>query len=477
MNALHEPPVQTASEAHRAQREEVLRVLSELPQARVIVPSDAAKWIDRVFEVEPSRARWHALRARGIGGSEMGAVVSAMRGEFHPFTSGEKIARQKLLMEAPEPPSGDTERGVFTEDINREKTRALMAERYGARPADDLLEAIAEIETGGDRPNPWQVGNPDDMFYMPNGELMVLDYKCPKPGKIKEYEHFGISSDYVVQLHHYSMLAREKGADPRRLMLASFDCGTWAPVLHEIPFSEALIEEIGRAGNRFWNDFILAGKVPASVEKPVVSGEALPEDIVETVRRASMVMSVASAAYKESRDLQELLSSRIGDGLYLDAPSMSIGHADVIAQPKVDEAKVKRLFELWGEDLEQYRMMADPDIDKMTKRLIQIGDNVKDYYQTGDLDPAAISERLKKARRNPGDFIVQSVTVKLTKERRGPRGKEFVAIREKAIEAIDVFAKDRLAALNASRTPRQEGAPDPMGEVDRSGGARRPPRP
>ncbi len=58
-------------------RKQVTAVVDSLPQRSQIPDSVAKRWIEGVLQIDPERAVWHAERARGIGGSEIGEILLA----------------------------------------------------------------------------------------------------------------------------------------------------------------------------------------------------------------------------------------------------------------------------------------------------------------------------------------------------------------------------------------------------------------
>lgn len=441
MTAVAAAPIASSAPPARDQVDAALRIVAELPQASHIDPMVARGWLEAVAKREPERLRWHALRARGIGGSEMGAVLDAMEGRYHPFTPGDLVARQKLLLSPPDEPSDDTRRGVFMEGPLRDMFRPQMLRQYGARPADDVLERIAEIEVGPQRRNPWQVGNPDDAFWMPDGSLVMADYKAPRPDVLAGYAVFGKPQDYVVQLHHYSMLAQEIGFDPKKLILVSLDYNKWQPAPHEIAFDPTLCARITAAGNRFWSEYVLKGLVPTPVEAPVGVAGDIPEPVLAQIRKIGRMQGIANAAYKKARDAASTLSAVLGREVFLGKPAIAIDHLDVIVKSEVDEPRLATRLQVWGETLDQYRQPKAPNVGRMEARLVQLGEKLVDYYDAGDIDAARVSERLRKGRENPAQYIRETVDVKLTPVRRGERAELLFAVRDQADKVIDAFAQ------------------------------------
>jgi hypothetical protein len=470
-----------------------MRVIGELPQSAHIDPDAARRWVEAVYQLEPERARWHALRARGIGGSEMGAVLCAMTEKYHPFTPGDKVARQKLLIDPPEEPTGDTRRGTFLEDPLRDMYRPIMLKQYGARPADDVLDAIREIDVSPDRLNPWQVGNPDDAFWLPTGELIMADYKAPRPDVLEGYKTFGKPFDYIVQLHHYTMLAIEKGFTPAKLILVSLDINKWAPAPQEISFDRDLCRQIEQAGTRFWNEFIMKGVIPEPVSRPVEEARNIPPEVMDQIRRAGRAMALGNTGYRISRRIGEMITAVSGSHFSLDAPVVKVDHLELISTPVVDENKLESQLKLWGEKLDDYRIAGALDPVLMEKRLVEMGEDLDQFRAPGEIDAHKVKERLRKARIDPLRFVRENIVVKLTPSRRGPEADSLFAVRDEAEKVTEEFVsqpdptpeqvkefkqrslrewRERKNAEEAAM--RGGGAADPMARIDAPSPRRRP---
>ena len=71
--------------------------VATLPQARHIKEEDAKIWYDTTKKLEPSRFLWHYDRLHGLGGSDMGEIVAAYRGEYNMFKTPYDIIEEKLM--------------------------------------------------------------------------------------------------------------------------------------------------------------------------------------------------------------------------------------------------------------------------------------------------------------------------------------------------------------------------------------------
>lgn len=257
-------------------------VFTSLPQRDVVVQEDAQKWLENILKWHKPRAAWHADRLRGIGGSEMGAVVRGMLElKETGFSTMERVAEHKLMKRLPDFETWHMRRGTVLERL----AQLAFSYRFGA--VSDL-ESIKKIEQGTSvKGVEWLVGNPDDAVLMSGGRYLV-DYKVPSVADDS------VDFDYEVQLNHYKLNAEFKGVKFDGMLLAKLDLapeiaaslvdrveGMSEAELHDFAKTIAKVDmpgmrilpvmvapnpvlrqQILECGNQFWNDYILKGVVP-----------------------------------------------------------------------------------------------------------------------------------------------------------------------------------------------------------------------
>lgn len=256
--------------------------LESLPHLPVIEQSDANRWVEGIIRFHKSRATWHAKRLHGIGGSEMGALVSFYRGETSTgFSTITEVVEGKLMKRLPKFETSHMRRGNALEDLARQ---VFLKKSFGSI---DLAAMNALATANRLKGYEFMVGNPDDIVII-NGRRYVVDYKVPNT--FSE----AIEFDYEVQVHHYATLAKFAGIRIDGLILAKLDM---PPQLSEyltnnlasmepqrvaelvdsivrvdlpgcrivsipIELKPALQAELLTAGKDCWNDFVLKGVVP-----------------------------------------------------------------------------------------------------------------------------------------------------------------------------------------------------------------------
>lgn len=265
-------------------------ILASLDQAPVIDQGHAQRWFGGVMRYHRERAEWHAKRLKGIGGSEMGAVLRGLNGlKGSGFSTFRQVVEHKLMMRLPEFETSHMKRGTVLEPL----ARLAFLYRYKAKRDVLAMQATARAVQ---RPGyEWLVGNPDDLVML-NGKRFVTDYKVPN------HVDDDIAFDYRVQLHHYSLLSQMASVKIDGLLLAKLDLSPELanslvdrfPTMsneqvHELAQTIARIDmpgmrvvgfvvdmersmqvDILEAGATAWNEFVLKGNVPPKPREQLV---------------------------------------------------------------------------------------------------------------------------------------------------------------------------------------------------------------
>lgn len=242
-------------------KKQMFKALDNLPQRQFIDDTHARAWIDQVVDQEPDRAFWHIDRLKGIGGSEIGVLLGAENGDFHPFSDGRQITKQKLLLEGLTPPNGDLKRGTMMEDMAENLYFDQIAKRGAKSILTEDLKAI--INAYHNEEHPWLVGNPDGIIQEKNGDIYIVDYKVPMPSQIDHIQSVGVPFYYEAQLHHYKLILdglKDFGLNVKGLKLCPLNLKTFEVEEYDVPIREELLDDILEAGDKYWNDYVLKGR-------------------------------------------------------------------------------------------------------------------------------------------------------------------------------------------------------------------------
>lgn len=281
-----------------------------LPQGHHIDEANQARWASWIQRFDPDRAAWHFERLKGIGGSEMGAVVRGVQGLSHSgFGTITKVVEQKLLQRMPLRQDDNMMRGTVLEHLARLATQY----RYNAAIDNSAMKASANAV-----PRPgyeWLKGNEDDILNI-KGRRLLADYKVPSTFSES------IDFDYEVQLHHYGLKGRMGGIKYDGYLLIKLDLApelaaslttkfpTMTPaeqhqlartiaaadvpgmrvVALGVPHDHKLDVQILESGRYAWEEYVLKGVVPQL--KPA---EVIELPLADTVRLADFQQQYAMA--------------------------------------------------------------------------------------------------------------------------------------------------------------------------------------
>ena len=237
----------------------LLDALKKLPQAPGIEEIRAVDWVQSALANDPDHALSLATKLQGFGGSDMGVLVYAHEGVFHPFSDARTITRSKLLLDPVDPVNSHVRRGAAIEPIARAQYRDLLVQR-GGRVREDLLEKVRSYCHGSRDPLlPWLIGNIDDIVEEA-GKVYVVDYKSPSASQYQDLAAGSVPHYQEIQLHHYHKLAALAGVPVDGLKLYAFSAEEWTGHEREVAFDPRLVSTIVATGNRFWNEFVMVGQ-------------------------------------------------------------------------------------------------------------------------------------------------------------------------------------------------------------------------
>lgn len=247
-------------------RDEAVARIRRLPQFPYINKDSMTEWLDAVEAREPDRMEWHIRRLGGLGGTDLGEIVTHVRGGFG-FRSLDTVVAEKMMAIPPAASNEKMRRGVELEST----VRRMFHEQTGAIVRDDLINACmrdVEGEFGFIR------SNPDDVVEIPGCGIYLPDYKCP------DEPHSEISINYQTQLqvYDYKLLSALMGRFPDvselpeirgdrpalsvdAIVLVSLDYKNWRASPLQIEYDIGITSDALVSGKKVW-DAICNGKQP-----------------------------------------------------------------------------------------------------------------------------------------------------------------------------------------------------------------------
>ena len=350
-------------------REDAIKDINKLPQAKYIGDFDMHDWLDKVQEYDPGRLAWHVRRLGGIGGSEIGTLWMSLRDQYHPFHSCTDVVESKLLKQMPLAPEGNLQRGSMMEDpILRVKFRQEMTQKYAAKGIqvkfrDDLFVHFMNYKDADPKLS-WLVGSPDDIIEL-DGKLVIVDYKAPTSGTIAVYSTYEKTEApiyYEAQLHHYHAIGQKLGLPVADwAMLASLDYDKFTFDIREIKIRQEFSDELIDAGNFYWHEYLLKGQLPPPGNRKSFSKETeLPEEYAEYARKYALLSTVMNMAKAERDQLQKVMKN-IPTPIDLSVDVVVSGMVNIEAERVIDHVGLEQALKSLGVDTEPAHQKTDFD--------------------------------------------------------------------------------------------------------------------
>ncbi len=292
------------SENHTNQIEHCLRLISALPQASLIDPETALRWVKRTLKVDGDRIDWHIARAGGIGGSEAGAMLAWAHGGMNVRETVDRLALRKLLVIPPNAANFDTARGNFLEPHIRSVYEGRLT-REGRKWR--RLEAEKAIVEAGSHPEmPWMRASLDGLYEI-DGAVIIPDFKAPSEAFLDAYMRHADYHDYRAQLNHYAVVAEGRGIHIDGLHLVFYDYRRVAMEgvrICDVALNPTLQDKLVHAEDVFWNDYVMQGITPEIDHERVLTASDIPKEIEEQAKlavNAKMLADHISDVYEDSR--------------------------------------------------------------------------------------------------------------------------------------------------------------------------------
>lgn len=250
-----------------------------------------------------TRSEFHTRRAKGIGGSDVGAILGLDR-----YRTPMQVWEEKCGISTPsEDMNADQLRGVTFESI----ARKLYSERSG--------NIVSGHQTRGQHPEyPFMLYTMDGIE-IDRGDEVPLEVKCPSLGMWSRIKREGLPDSWVLQMQHYLCCS---GFPRGRYVIF---CADRMELLDFVIEADAelhamLIEKEGA----FWQ-LVVDGVPPADVvaelqgEKIVVVGTVTKRyddefgAAARTLREAKALIKTAESLESDAKDaLLELVDSKPG---------------------------------------------------------------------------------------------------------------------------------------------------------------------
>ena len=310
------------------QIEQAKRIIDNLPQRNVMKEEDIANWLATKLKEDPERLIWHARRLGCFGGSDIGVLVAEMRNnnatsvdqQYHTFKSARDIISEKLCIILPgaqdeEIDEADTKRGSIGENF----LANLLVDQFKSNGWEvsvdnDTMDAMKGSLRDPD--HPWLEGNIDLALLINNNIRILTDIKWPRSGNAQKTQS-NCPFSHVAQLHQYKLCGKRLATpiDYDKMVLASFDSDTFQFYPAEVEYDEQLEKDILAAGDHYFQNYLLKGKIPPYPKSriPVAKADDFKPEIRERIDRGLALKAIENTVQKmieENTDaLNDLLKS------------------------------------------------------------------------------------------------------------------------------------------------------------------------
>lgn len=444
---------------------DVWAIVDRLPQRDAIKEGDARHWVREVVAQHGDLAKWHATRAGGFGGSQIGALVRNFHGQRADHSqSARKIVAGALLMEIPEESTAPMRRGVAMEASHRD----WFMKKYGAHRDVKGFQTLSK--STGQRP--WMRYSPDELAFMPNPsssaegglERWLGDYKAPTEVDRSDKVAF----QYVCQLHMGRLVCEHNGVHIDGMILSQFDWQNWALKDDVIPYIPELDQMILQAGDHYW-EYVLRGDLPQYVRKSrLEEAKGLVDEISDDAFRLARLSALAKIFEDESKKLKEKVVAaasryRFGASSLSVAGSLKISAVQVFDQAKVAEAAPEDVLAsvpLMKSSSKRY------DEDKLRERVkatLAPGEKMNQFYAVGNLDSMALYSALCDAGIDADSLMGEQLRVStdpnVTKDVQAFVKREFSDLfSETESEAEEASSENREGQQEPRHVPRFQSA-------------------
>lgn len=401
-------------------------VIDKFHHRAALRDDDIRSWVSSVVESHGEAAIWHANRAGGFGGSDIGVLARNFSGHrADHMNSAHDIVSSKLLKSVPSENTGDLRRGNENEPQHAQK----YYDKYSAKRDIDAYNTLTKSQ--GLRA--WMRYSPDDVILMPSAQpnpslggmrakRFLIDYKAPR--RVEEDD--SIAFQYACQLHQGAMICNKAGVHLDGLMLSQFDWAGWSLKDDNVPYDPEISKLILVAGDHYFG-YMMRGELPAYMFTPKFEREM---EFVEEFGKKTQRLAHISAMGKAFTDESELLAAEIKNSfkdIRLAGKKMVIGDMTVTAVNMVDHAKINTLLDKADVlALRKKNVKPDYDTDAMVQKIKDLGGDPEEF-RIDKIDADKAYPVLIEKGFDPEQFMTEQIRFKVA-EHLKQAAKELVKI-------------------------------------------------
>lgn len=388
---------------------EVWRIVDRLPQRDAILDSDARAWVAEVVARYGDLALWHATRAGGFGGSQIGVLVRNHLGQRGDHgQSAHDLVEGALLRRLPDEPKGPMRRGVAMEPQHR----SWFYEKY---QAERDVEGFTRLSRGTG-PRAWMRYSPDDLVFIPVEKMrrrrMLIDFKAPTEVEARE----SVAFQYVCQLHMGRLVCESNDVAVDGLVLSQLDWANWQLKDDEVPHVPELDGLIQAAGDLYWHEYVLRGRVPPYVSKPKLDAQAVPEGVRVTAARLARLKALCTAIEKRAEEADSEVKAALSK-LQFGTNALALDGITFTASCAPDMAKIRACVpeELLARVPLSGRSTKRYDEDGLVRKLRELGGQPADFLVPANLDSESLYAALADGGFDADSLMGESIRSRVDK--------------------------------------------------------------
>lgn len=356
-----------------------LKIIDGFQHREALNEADIRTWLSDVVGAQGEAAIWHAARAAGFGGSDIGILVRNFQGHrADHMASAHKIVESKLLKSVPDEDHGDLRRGHENEPGHALKYYA----KYAAKRDEEAFQKL----TSSQGLRSWMRYSPDDVVLVPAPQAnpalggafarrLLIDYKAPRKVEADE----SVAFQYACQLHQGAMICAKAGIHLDGLQLSQYDWAGWQLKDDAIPYDRDISSLILQAGDHYY-DHVMRGQLPAYIFTPKFERE---QEFIEKFGLRAQRLAQLSATAKAFTDAYEKEAKAVKDffqGVRLAGTKMQLGDLGVTAVAMVDHEKIHTLLGKEGvAALRKKNAAPEYDAKAMVEKLKGLGVDTNEF--------------------------------------------------------------------------------------------------
>ena len=431
-----------------------IEVIDRFSHRQALREDDIRAWLGEVVPVHGEASVWHATRAGGFGGSDIGVLVRNFCGHrADHMNSAREIVSSKLLKSVPTQETGDLRRGHENEPLH--------AQKFYTKYASARDDAAFNTLTASQGMRVWMRYSPDDVVLMPDDQpnaalgglyarRYLIDYKAPRRVDGDD----AIAFQYSCQLHQGAMVCAKAGVHLDGLMLSQYDWANWDLKDDEVHYDADLAKLILQAGD-FYHNYVMKGELPAYIMTPRLEDESLyVEKFGMLAQRYAHLSALAKAFTDEADVIAKDLRSGLSD-LRLAGKKFQMGDVAVTAVVLADHEKINQLLSKTEmSQLKKKGATAGYDASGMAQALKALGGD-PDQFRVDKVDSDRAYPYLIEKGFDPEQFMQEQIRFSVASHLK-EAAKELVSstfTMHESVQVEDVFEEGEVAEDGLASSP------------------------